>query len=52
MSVHTRFWMAVVVWVGAVTLVHLGLNTQALDFSAAARSSNAQQFRVGFLPVT
>jgi hypothetical protein len=52
MSLHLRVWLAVIGWVGAVTLVHLSLNTRALDFRAAVRSSDEEQFRVGFLPVT
>jgi hypothetical protein len=50
MPLHLRVWLAAIAWVVAVTLLHLGLNTRALDFSAAAK--NKDRFRVGFLPVT
>ena len=52
MSLNLRVWLAIVIWVVVITLVHLGLNTRVFDFSARARSSNAEEFRVGFLPVT
>jgi hypothetical protein len=50
MSVQLRIWLAVIGWTVGVTLLHLSLNTRALDFSATAKSGG--QFRVGFLPVT
>jgi hypothetical protein len=51
LSLHLRVWLAVIGWIVAVTLVHLGLNTHALDFQASAHS-HEEEFRVGFLPVT
>jgi hypothetical protein len=50
MPLNLRAWLAVAAWVAAVTLLHLGLNTDALDFRAAAKDRD--RFRVGFLPVT
>ena len=52
MPLQLRVWLAVIGWVGAVTLLHLGLNTRLLEFRGAAQGPDGEQFRVGFLPVT
>jgi hypothetical protein len=49
-SPQLRVWLAVIGWAVLVTLVHLGLNTRALDFRLHWQGSH--RFRVGFLPVT
>jgi hypothetical protein len=50
MSHQLRVLLALIGWTGAVTLIHLALNTRVLEFRGETRAG--PQFRVGFLPVT
>jgi hypothetical protein len=43
--------LLILAWLAFVTALHLGLNTRAFD-PGSWRQSGADQFRVGFLPVT
>jgi hypothetical protein len=51
MSLQLRVLLALIGWTAVVTLVHLALNTRALEV-AAGNGPAGPQFRVGFLPVT
>jgi hypothetical protein len=51
MSLQLRVLVAVIGWTTVVTLLHLALNTRALEFPAS-QARAGPQFRVGFLPVT
>jgi hypothetical protein len=50
MSHQLRVLLVLIGWTGAVTLIHLALNTRVLEFRGETRAG--PQFRVGFLPVT
>ena len=51
MSSPRKAVLLVLGWTAFVTDLHLGLNTKAFEPSKW-RQSGAEQFRVGFLPVT
>jgi hypothetical protein len=51
MSLQLRIIGTLIAWTVGVTLLHLGINTRALDFSATGKPEG-ESFRVGFLPVT
>jgi hypothetical protein len=51
MSFSLRVLFTLIGWTAGVTLLHLGLNTRVLDYSAAPTPAE-NEFRVGFLPVT
>jgi hypothetical protein len=52
MSAPLKALFVVLGWLATVTLLHLWLNTNALDTASARQSQGARRFRVGFLPVT
>jgi len=51
MSTSRRISLAAAVWVVAISLLHLRLNTHAFD-NGSSRTDRTGEFRVGFIPVT
>jgi hypothetical protein len=52
MSFFTKVALGVLVWVAAVTLLHLWLNTEAFSTRPGGGPAGAVPLRVGFIPVT
>lgn len=52
MTARTKVVAALLIWLGAVTLLHLWLNTDKLSVGAGHAKRGGVRFKVGFLPVT
>jgi hypothetical protein len=52
MSSKLKVLLGVIGWLVVVTLLHLWLNTHALDLGSGNKPQTGVRFQVGFLPVT